>query len=168
LVIGDGPEEAHLRDLSRTLGLSSQVDFLGAIWGDRKFQYLAAADMFVLPSAHEGFGLVFLEAMHCGLPVIAGASGGQTDFLRDGETGFLVPVGAVEVLAERILHLANDERLRRRMSEFNAQYVKRFHISGVAARYEALFSEVIGRSLLAAGDAAEDSPPVPERGSCGF
>jgi len=167
LVIGDGPEEAHLRDLARTLGLSSQVDFLGAVWGDRKFQYLAAADMFVLPSAHEGFGLVFLEAMHCGLPVIAGASGGQTDFLRHGETGFLVPVGAVEVLAERILHLANDERLRRRMSEFNAQYVKRFHISGVAARYEALFLEVIGRSLLAAGDAPEDSPPVPERGSCG-
>jgi len=167
LVIGDGPEEAHLRDLARTLGLSSQVDFLGAVWGDRKFQYLAAADMFVLPSAHEGFGLVFLEAMHCGLPVIAGASGGQTDFLRHGETGFLVPVGAVEVLAERILHLANDERLRRRMSEFNAQYVKRFHISGVAARYEALFLEVIGRSQIAAGDAAEDSPPVPERGSCG-
>ncbi|MGB9299886.1 MAG: glycosyltransferase, partial [Anaerolineae bacterium] len=98
---------------------------------------------------------------------IASASGGQTDFLRDGETGFLVPVGAEEVLAERILHLANDERLRRRMSEFNVEYVKGFHISGVAARYEALFSEVIGRSLLATGDAAEDPPPVPERGSCG-
>jgi glycosyltransferase involved in cell wall biosynthesis len=167
LVIGDGPEEAHLRDLAWTLGLSSQVDFLGAVWGDRKFQYLAAADMFVLPSAHEGFGLVFLEAMYCGLPVIASASGGQTDFLRDGETGFLVPVGAVEVLAERILHLANDERLRRRMSEFNVQYVRRFHISGVAARYEGLFLEVIGRSLLAAGDAAEESPPVPERESSG-
>jgi glycosyltransferase involved in cell wall biosynthesis len=167
LVIGDGPEEAHLRELARTLGLSSQVDFLGAVSEDCKFQYLAAADMFVLPSAHEGFGLVFLEAMHCGLPVIAGASGGQTDFLRDGETGFLVPVGAVEVLADSILHLANDERLRRQMSEFNVQYVRRFHISGVAARYEALFSEVIGRSLSAAGDAAEESPPVPGRGSYG-
>lgn len=168
LVIGDGPEEARLRDLAQTLGLSSQVDFLGAIWGEGKFQRLAAADMFVLPSAHEGFGLVFLEAMHCGLPVIASTSGGQTDFLRDGETGFLVPVGDVEVLAERILRLANDERLRRRMSEFNVEYVKRFHISGVAARYEALFSEVIGRSLSAAGDAAEDPPPVVrERGSCG-
>ena len=167
LVIGDGPEEAHLRDLSRTLGLSSQVDFLGAIWGDRKFQYLAAADMFVLPSAHEGFGLVFLEAMHCGLPVIASASGGQTDFLRDGETGFLVPVGAVEVLAERIRRLAHDERLRRQMSEFNVQYVRRFHISGVAERYEALFSEVIGRSHKAVGDVADESCLVPESGSHG-
>jgi glycosyltransferase involved in cell wall biosynthesis len=167
LVIGDGPEEAHLRDLARTLGLSSQVDFLGAVWGDRKFQYLAAADMFVLPSAHEGFGLVFLEAMHCGLPVIASTSGGQTDFLREGETGFLVPVGAEEVLAERILRLANDERLRQRMSEFNVEYVKRFHISGVAAQYEAVFSQVIGGSPLATADAAEDPAPVPERGSCG-
>jgi glycosyltransferase involved in cell wall biosynthesis len=167
LVIGDGPEEAHLRDLVRTLGLSSQVDFLGAVWGDPKFQYLAAADMFVLPSAHEGFGLVFLEAMHCGLPVIASSSGGQTDFLRDGETGFLVPVGDVEVLAERILRLADDEGLRRRMSEFNVEYVKRFHISEVAARYEALFSEVIGRSLLAADDAAQESPSMPKHGSSG-
>jgi glycosyltransferase involved in cell wall biosynthesis len=167
LVIGDGPEEAHLHDLAQALGLSSRVDFLGAVSEERKFQFLAAADVFVLPSAHEGFGLVFLEAMHCGLPVIASASGGQTDFLRDGETGFLVPVGAEEVLAGRILRLANDERLRRRMSEFNSQYVKRFHISGVAERYEALFSEVIGRSLLAADDLAEDIPPVPERGSCG-
>jgi glycosyltransferase involved in cell wall biosynthesis len=146
LVIGDGPEEAHLRDLARTLGLSSQVDFLGAIWGERKYQYLAAADMFVLPSAHEGFGLVFLEAMHCGLPVIASATGGQTDFLREGETGFLVPVGAEEVVAERILRLADDEPLRRRMSAFNEEYVKRFHISGVAERYEAVFWGVIQRS----------------------
>jgi len=167
LIIGDGPEEEHLRDLARTLGLSSRVDFLGAVWGDGKFQYLAAADMFVLPSAHEGFGLVFLEAMHCGLPVIASISGGQTDFLRDGETGFLVPVGDVEVLAERILRLANDEQLRKRMSQFNVEYVKQFHISGVAARYEALFLEVIGRSRLATDDAVQGSPPVPERGSSG-
>jgi glycosyltransferase involved in cell wall biosynthesis len=167
LVIGDGPEEAHLRDLARTLGLSSHVDFLGAVSEESKFQYLAAADMFVLPSVHEGFGLVFLEAMHCGLPVIASASGGQTDFLLDGETGFLVPVGAEEVLAERILRLANDERLRKRMSEFNVEYVKRFHISGVAAQYEALFSKVVGGSPLATGNASEEPRRLPESGGCG-
>jgi glycosyltransferase involved in cell wall biosynthesis len=146
LIIGEGPEEEHLREMARTLGLSKQVEFMGAVWGERKFQYLAAADMFVLPSLHEGFGLVFLEAMHCGLPVIASSSGGQTDFLKDGETGYLVPVGEVESLAQSIRRLAADEALRRQMSEFNREYVKAFHISGVAERYEALFSDVIDRS----------------------
>jgi glycosyltransferase involved in cell wall biosynthesis len=146
LIIGEGPEERRLREMARTLGLSEQVEFMGAVWGERKFQYLAAADMFVLPSVHEGFGLVFLEAMHCGLPVIASTSGGQTDFLRDGETGYLVPVGEVEPLTQSILRLARDEGLRRQMSEFNREYAKAFHISGVAERYEALFADVIDRS----------------------
>jgi glycosyltransferase involved in cell wall biosynthesis len=145
LIIGEGPEEKPLRDLAERLRLSSQVQFLGAIWGARKFQYLAASDVFVLPSAHEGFGLVFLEAMHCGLPVVATSSGGQTDFLKDGETGFLVPVGDVSALADGISRLAGDDHLRERISLFNKEYVKRFDISGVAERYESLFSEVVRR-----------------------
>ncbi len=145
LIIGEGPEEGHLRDLSERLGLSSRVEFLGPIWGERKFQYLAASDIFVLPSVHEGFGLVFLEAMHCGLPVIASSTGGQTDFLKDGETGFLVPVEDVDTLADRILRLTEDTALRERISRFNQEYVKRFQISGVAERYEALFLQVIQR-----------------------
>jgi glycosyltransferase involved in cell wall biosynthesis len=167
LIIGDGPEEGPLRDLASTLGLASQVDFLGAVWGENKFQYLAASDMLVLPSVHEGFGLVFLEAMHCGLPVIASDSGGQTDFLQDGETGFLVPVGAIEALAHRIQCLANDGRLRKRISEHNAQYVKRFNISAVAERYEALFADVIGRSRTAAGGSHLDTSASPARGNHG-
>lgn len=145
LIIGEGPEEGHLRDLSERLGLSSRVEFLGPIWGERKFQYLAASDIFVLPSVHEGFGLAFLEAMHCGLPVIASSTGGQTDFLKDGETGFLVPVGDVDTLADRILRLTGNAALRERISRFNQEYVKRFQISGVAERYEALFLQVIQR-----------------------
>lgn len=145
LIIGEGPEEKRLRNLAEALGLSSRTEFLGAIWGERKFQYLAASDAFVLPSVHEGFGLVFLEAMYCGLPVIASSRGGQTDFLEDGVTGFLVPVGDPETLADRILRLCRDRTLRERISSFNKEYAKRFHISGVAERYETLFSEVIQR-----------------------
>lgn len=150
LIIGEGPEEERLRDLAARLGLSSRVDFLGAIWGEEKFQYLAAADMFVLPSVHEGFGLVFLEAMHCGLPVIASCTGGQTDFLKDGETGFLVPVGDVDTLADRIQQLGGDGALRKRISQFNKEYVKRFRIDEVARRYEDLFSRVVGGASEAA------------------
>jgi len=167
LIIGEGPEEDNLRDLAQRLDISTQVDFMGAIWGERKFQYLAAADMFVLPSIHEGFGLVFLEAMHCGLPVIASSSGGQTDFLEDGKTGFLIPVGDVQVLAGAILRLVNDESLRRQMSEFNKEYVKGFHISHVAERYEALFSEVLRRSSRTADDAGAAASTLPDGGSYG-
>ena len=167
LIIGEGPEEENLRDLAQRLGISAQVDFMGAIWGERKFQYLAAADMFVLPSIHEGFGLVFLEAMHCGLPVIASSSGGQTDFLEDGKTGFLIPVGDVQALAKAILRLANDGGLCRQMSEFNKEHVKRFHISHVAERYEALFSEVLRRSPRTADDAGAASSTLPDGGTYG-
>jgi glycosyltransferase involved in cell wall biosynthesis len=167
LIIGEGPEEENLRDLAQRLGISAQVDFVGAIWGERKFQYLAAADMFVLPSIHEGFGLVFLEAMHCGLPVIASSSGGQTDFLEDGKTGFLIPVGDVQALAEAILRLANDGGLCRQMSEFNKEYVKGFHISHVAERYEALFSEVLRRSSRTADDAGAAASTLPDGGTYG-
>jgi glycosyltransferase involved in cell wall biosynthesis len=167
LIVGDGPEEEHLRDLAQRLGISSQVDFMGAIWGARKFQYLAAADMFVLPSIHEGFGLVFLEAMHCGLPVIASSSGGQTDFLEEGKTGFLIPVGDAQGLAEAILRVANDDGLRRQISEFNKEYVRRFHISHVAERYEALFSEVLRRSPRTADDASAASSTLPDGGTHG-
>jgi glycosyltransferase involved in cell wall biosynthesis len=165
LLIGAGPEEERLRNLAEALGLSSRVEFLGPIWGERKFQYLAAADVFVLPSAHEGFGLVFLEAMYCGLPVIASSSGGQIDFLKDGETGFLIPVGDIDALADRILRLGRDEALRRQMSEFNREYVKRFHISGVAERYEALFSQVIERSRTRAGSRGAHTSPLSEGGN---
>lgn len=158
LIIGEGPEEQRLRDLAEALGVSSRTEFLGAIWGERKFQYLAASDVFVLPSAHEGFGLAFLEAMYCGLPVIASSTGGQTDFLKDGATGFLVPVGDSDALADRLLRLARDRGLRERMSSFNKEHAKRFHISGVAERYETVFSEVIRRELHA--NQTADLPPL--------
>jgi N-acetyl-alpha-D-glucosaminyl L-malate synthase BshA len=158
LIIGEGPEEPHLRVLAERLGLSSLVDFLGAVWGERKFQYLAASDIFVLPSVHEGFGLVFLEAMYCGLPVIASSSGGQTDFLREGETGFLIPVGDVDALAERILRLARDRALRQRISEFNQQHAERFQIADVARRYEALFSRVVQGTMN--GEEVERNSPT--------
>jgi N-acetyl-alpha-D-glucosaminyl L-malate synthase BshA len=167
LIVGEGPEEERLRSLSERVGLSQRVEFLGAVWGERKFQYLAASDIFVLPSVHEGFGLVFLEAMHCGLPVIASSVGGQTDFLKDGETGFLVPVGDVDTLADRIARLAEDSTLREGISRFNQEYVKSFHISGVAERYEALFSEVVER--VAQTGYGRDSAPLElrEEGSHG-
>ena len=163
LIIGEGPEQERLAELAESLGLAQRVGFLGPIWGERKFQYLEAADIFVLPSLHEGFGLVFLEAMHCGLPVVASSTGGQTDFLQDRETGFLVPVGDVQALAASLARLAKDEALRRSMGKFNREYVKGFHISGVAERYEDVFRQVVERS----GRSEHEAGPYPRDTSVG-
>jgi glycosyltransferase involved in cell wall biosynthesis len=96
--------------------------------------------------------------MYCGLPVIASSTGGQTDFLEDGATGFLVPVGDSDALADRLLRLAEDRSLRERISSYNKEYAKRFHISGVAERYETLFSEVIRRE--GQSNLSTDLPPL--------
>ncbi len=93
LIMGDGPEREALRTLAEELGVALRVHLLGFVPAEKKHQYLAASDAFVLTSLHEGLGLVLLEAMHAGLPVVATDVGGQTDVVADGENGRLVRFG---------------------------------------------------------------------------
>ncbi|MGH2785303.1 MAG: glycosyltransferase, partial [Actinomycetota bacterium] len=93
-VVGGGPERARLEAIAASEA-PGRVTFAGPVDAAGKGLRLASADAFALVSAHEGFGLVYLEAMHAGLPVLAGDLGGQTDFLRDGHNGLLVPPGDV-------------------------------------------------------------------------
>jgi glycosyltransferase involved in cell wall biosynthesis len=86
LLIGNGPQEATLQELAQRLNVAERVRFLGWVSDEDKFTALASADVFVSTSQHEGFGLMYLEAMACGLPVVTYDNGGQTDFLQDGET----------------------------------------------------------------------------------
>lgn len=146
LLIGEGIEKQNLIQLAKQLNISYQVIFLGYVSEEVKFQYLSISDLFMLASAHEGFGIVYLEAMYCGLPVIASDNGGQTDFLTDGENGFLVPVGDIEKLAQRITELINDKELKQRMSCTNRKKIQEFFISKVILRYEEFFEEVIKSS----------------------
>ena len=139
VIIGDGPEENRLKRLAASLGIERQVAFRGFVSEEIKFQILNRADLFALPSLHEGFGLVFVEAMYCGLPVITTDNGGQRDFLSDGKTGYLIPVGDVDSLAMRMEALFADERMRRRIGAYNRGYAKTFLIEQVAERYRALF-----------------------------
>ena len=97
------------------LGLGESVRFVGPQPQSVLPLYYAAADVTVLPSYYESFGMVALEAMACGSPVIASRVGGLVTTVRDGVTGFLVPDGDVEALAERIDTLAGDPELRWRL-----------------------------------------------------
>ncbi|MCB1883662.1 MAG: glycosyltransferase family 4 protein [Geminicoccaceae bacterium] len=140
LVVGDGPEREPLEALARTLGLSGRVHFKGYVEEDDKHRLLQAADVFVLPSLHEAFGLVYLEGMHAGLPVVATKPGGQEDYLIDGETGYLVANDDVLALATAIRQLTGDRDLRRRMGARAKEVAQRFTVASAAARYEAIFA----------------------------
>jgi glycosyltransferase involved in cell wall biosynthesis len=145
LVVGSGPELETLRGLTRELGVEDRVGFTGWIDADRKWKLLRASDAFISTSLHEGFGLVFLEAMAMGLPVIAPDHGGQVDFLEDGETGYITPAGNEDAVAGAIARLMSEPGEAARMGAANIQRADRYRAARCAAQYEALFEEVMGR-----------------------
>jgi glycosyltransferase involved in cell wall biosynthesis len=93
-----------------------------------------------MTSLHEGFGIVFMEAMNFGLPIISTNHGGQTDFLTDGENALLINVGDHEACAASIERIVKDEKLRRRFASKNLKVVKSFMAHEVAGRYIDIFS----------------------------
>jgi glycosyltransferase involved in cell wall biosynthesis len=143
LIVGDGPDADAVRRAAADLGLSNRVHLLGQVTEVRKYQALGVADVFVSATQHEGFGLVFLEAMAYGLPVICYDHGGQTDFLVDGETGHLVPLNDLDRLTRSIVNLHDHPPVRAAMAAHNLQRVEDYFIDTCANRYEALFQEVI-------------------------
>ncbi len=110
LVVGSGPKRDDLEQLASDLDISDQVSFLGYVDShQRVYAYLWNADAFVLPSRDEAFGVAFIEAMACELPVVARVSEGPEDFVRDGETGYFIGEDEGETeLAELLADLVDD------------------------------------------------------------
>lgn len=102
IIVGEGPERAFLEGEITKHNLHDRVQLVGSVSDEEKFQYLAVANVFVLSSVHEGFGIVVQEAMQVGIPIVATNNGGQTDLIRDGVNGYLVPVGNAQLLAEAV------------------------------------------------------------------
>jgi glycosyltransferase involved in cell wall biosynthesis len=150
LVVGDGPEQGALEALARERGLAGRVQFRGFVPQAEKYQLLANADLFALPSLHEAFGLVYLEAMHCGLPVVAAKPGGQEDYLEEGVTGFLLPPDDREGLTRALRRLVEDPALRARMGAVNRERARGFTATAAARRYAALFERLRGPGRAAA------------------
>jgi len=108
VVVGDGPEKDRLKARARQLGLRGQVTFLGWRPHDEVLALMARADAFVLPSAPEGFGLVYAEAMAQGAPVVACRGEGPDDFVDDGVSGLLVPPDDADAVTRAIARLLDD------------------------------------------------------------
>lgn len=142
-IIGSGPEASSLKKLAIDLGIADHVHFLGAVSDADKYQLLHLSDCFVSSSQHEGFGLVFLEAMACRLPVVCFDRGGQTDFLRDGRTGHVIPLNNVPQLAQAMQDLASKPEQRREISQHNRDLAERYFIERCAEQYETVFQAAI-------------------------
>jgi glycosyltransferase involved in cell wall biosynthesis len=140
-LIGDGPLMGEVQALAATLGLAERVRFLG----QRKDvdRILAEAHAFLLVSNWEGFPLSILEAMRAGLPVVASDVGGISESVRDGETGYVVPRGAVELLRDRIERLLVDPGLRASLgARGRASYERDFTLERMVARTLGVYEEV--------------------------
>jgi L-malate glycosyltransferase len=141
VLIGEGPELSPARELVNTLHLQDKVKFFGK--QDEVAPLFAAADVFLLPSAKESFGLVALEAMACGIPVIGSTIGGIPEVVIHGETGFLSPVGDIEDMARHVMTLLQDDEQYEKMSiAARVRSQKRFHIRDKVGEYETLYRQL--------------------------
>lgn len=142
LLIGDGPERANAEWLVREKGLSEQVHFLGK--QNQVYEKLAVADLFLLLSENESFGLAALEAMACEVPVIATRVGGVPEVITDGETGYLAAVGDVDTMARRALELLSEPARARALGQRARESAQqRFCSSLIIPRYEAFYRSVL-------------------------
>jgi len=135
-VLGDGPELPRLRALVGSMNLSGSVELVGAVDGVREVRdQLARADVFCLPSRQEGFGIVFLEAMAAGLPIVAADCGAVPESAPHGEVSILVAPDDVEGLAAALVDLLTNVELRDRLATGGANRWRRFGWPEVAGRF---------------------------------
>lgn len=145
VIVGDGPDAPAVDKRATELGVRDRVHMLGQVSDAEKYAALCVSDAFVTASQHEGFGLVFLEAMAFGLPVLCYDRGGQTDFLVTGETGHVVKLNDQEAFVLALLELHRDREARERYGQHNRQLVENYFIDTCAARYEQIFAAAIER-----------------------
>ena len=143
-IVGEGPEKNRLKLLAQSLGLKDHVLFEGFVPHDKIVRYYQNCDIFCFPTLGEPFGKAVIEAMSCGKPVIASNRGGPKEIVEDGKTGFLVPPGKIESLAEKILKLLRDKKLRRKMGkEARKRVLEKFSLEKVAESFRKLYLSLL-------------------------
>ncbi len=137
-------EMSRLQALSTENGLDDFVTFLGRRSQETLPYYYSAAEAVIMPSHYESFGMVALEAMACGTPVVASQVGGLAFLVQDGETGYHINVGDVDALSERLTTLLKDRKLRRRLSKQAAVFAQDYAWENIAKRMITLYTDVLG------------------------
>jgi N-acetyl-alpha-D-glucosaminyl L-malate synthase BshA len=138
VMVGDGPDRVHAEAEAREQGVEDRVFFLGKI--ETVAPLLSAADLFLLPSQSESFGLSALEALASGVPVVGSNAGGLPEVVREGVSGALCAVGDTEAMARASIDILGDRNRWQEMSEFAARDAReRFAIDDVVEQYEAFY-----------------------------
>lgn len=148
VLLGDGPLRGKLENEAKALGVADDVAFLG--FQENPFKFMARADVFVLSSQYEGFGMVLVEAMACGCPVVSTRCpyGPEEIVARSGEeaAGLLVPVNHPDALAESVVRVLEDATLRRRLSENGKRRAQDFSARAIATRYAEVLASLRTKS----------------------
>ncbi|MDZ4286184.1 MAG: glycosyltransferase family 4 protein, partial [Candidatus Sungbacteria bacterium] len=121
----------------------NRVYLLGFVSEEHMYKVLQVSDAYVAASEHEGFGIVYLEAMEAGLPIVSTDTGGQRDFLTEDENAILVPTNDAKQLVAGIQRLLSDAGLRERMAKNNKEKVKEFYLEKTAKRFEDVLIEAV-------------------------
>jgi glycosyltransferase involved in cell wall biosynthesis len=155
-VVGTGPELERLRRQADDLALGGRAEFLGHVPFDRLAAEYRRADVFCLPSRQEGFGIVFLEAMAAGLPIVAARAAAVPEVVLDGVCGILVPPGNPEALAGALNRLLSSAVERHRMGEAGHRRVSIYDAPLVAAR----FLEAVGLAAASGREQARSDAAI--------
>jgi N-acetyl-alpha-D-glucosaminyl L-malate synthase BshA len=146
VMVGDGPDRVLAEQEARDLGVNDDVFFLGKL--ESVAPLLSSADVFLLPTVSESFGLSALEALACGVPVIGARAGGLPEVVRHGETGFLCEAGDVDGMARAAVSLLSDGEKWRAASDLAARDAReRFGLEQVVAQYESFYTRALNGGL---------------------
>lgn len=142
IMVGGGPEKDRAIELVDKKGLSEKVNFLGK--QDNVSQLIPCADLFLLPSEYESFGLSALEAMSCGVPVIGTKGSGMEEFLGDGTSGMLFPVGDIKSMVDGALKILNNSDLAESMGEKGREKaIKNYNVDLIVDKYEDVYKKLL-------------------------
>lgn len=141
VLVGDGPERAHIEKLCRELNTCDEIVSLGKVTNPA--EVLSVADLFILPSETESFGLSALEAMASHVPVISTNTGGLPEVNINGVTGFTSKVGDVEEMAKNAIYLLSDETRLQQFKQNAYEQAKKFDLDNILPEYETLYQRVM-------------------------
>jgi N-acetyl-alpha-D-glucosaminyl L-malate synthase BshA len=142
VMIGDGPDRAMAEQRAREYGLAEHIVFAGE--QEELVRWLSVADVFLLPSAQESFGLAALEALACEVPVIASNAGGLPEIIHNGSNGYVCSLEALDEMASHAVHLLGDEAMRREMGKRGAAMVREHYCTEkIVPLYEAAYHRAL-------------------------
>jgi L-malate glycosyltransferase len=139
LLVGDGPERIRIENICRELNKCDQIRFLGKL--EAIEEVLSVADLFLMPSEKESFGLAALEAMACEVPVVSSNAGGLPELVQNNISGFTCAIGNIEEMTKRALYILSDEQLPR-FKEGALKRAKDFDVTNILPIYEDFYTEI--------------------------